>query len=142
MSLLAMNSLYKKPRACKTKSSFKAVTAEFLLQTNYSSRYKSGDEFWRIICLDILRELQKSPSKKFIECLYPKDTEVSIKKLKDKFRIIERNDLVEKLDSRTSGEFFNTSGLRTTVAKVWPNEFTLCVVSTWDETNNWYLFDF
>ena len=118
------------------------MAAEFLLQMNYSSRYKSEDEFWRIICLDILRELQKSPIKKYIEYLYPKDTEFSIKKLKVKFRIIVRNDLVEKLDSRTSGEFFNTSGLRTTVAKVWPNEFTLCVGSTWDETNNWYLFDF
>ena len=58
------------------------------------------------------------PVKKYIECLYPKDTEFSIKKLKDKFRIIQRNDLVEKLDSRASGEFFNTLGLRTTVAKV------------------------
>ena len=118
------------------------MAAEFLLQMNYSSRYKSEDEFWRIICLDILPEVQKNPSKKYIEYLYPKDTEFSIKKLKDKFRIIERNDLVEKLDSRTSGEFFNTSWLRGTVAKVWPNENTLCVVSTRDETNNWYLFDF
>lgn len=51
---------------------------------------------------------ERSPSKNMFECLNSEDPGFSITKLEEKLKIIERNDLVEKLKSLPSGEFLIT----------------------------------
>lgn len=51
---------------------------------------------------------ERSPSKNMFECLDILGRGFSIANLEEKLGNIERNDLVEKLKSLPSGEFFNT----------------------------------